>query len=329
MAVFWIAAPYSLVEVYQRFRGPCYLHHQGDELAMCMESVWDIRTNQPRQKPWPDQWGIGSGSGEAREPTGKRGCAMADLSARKFHHGQTSTWTTASNSRTPPSYPPNLDTWTGWSGRPLRLNYTLTTWWGRMAFAWAGHRSPASTLSKDVGSIWYSIDCPYLATRPLHCPFQDTTWPPAISLFPLSALACYSVQFLPIYFFPCPPHHMPLMCGNPLACPVGPWKGPFPLPLTCCPCPSWSGCGTPPLSYWLPGLAQSRPYSPLVQSRFLPWLTGSYISNRFHACGLLIALMMEAARTSETLVNFYQTTRRYNPEGSHLCTHCHENLKSY
>jgi hypothetical protein len=29
-----------------------------------------------------------------------------------------------------------------------------------------------------------------------------------------------------------------------------------------------------------------------------------------------IALMMEAARTSETLVNFYQTTRRYNPEDS-------------
>jgi hypothetical protein len=28
------------------------------------------------------------------------------------------------------------------------------------------------------------------------------------------------------------------------------------------------------------------------------------------------ALMMEAARSSETLVNFYQTTRRYNPEDS-------------
>jgi hypothetical protein len=27
---------------------------------------------------------------------------------------------------------------------------------------------------------------------------------------------------------------------------------------------------------------------------------------------------MEAARTSETLVNFYQTTRRYNPEDKHL-----------
>jgi hypothetical protein len=39
--------------------------------------------------------------------------------------------------------------------------------------------------------------------------------------------------------------------------------------------------------------------------------------------------MMEAARTSETLVNFYQTTRRYNPEDSHLRAHRRENLKSY
>jgi hypothetical protein len=35
----------------------------------------------------------------------------------------------------------------------------------------------------------------------------------------------------------------------------------------------------------------------------------------------LIALMM--------MVNFYQTTRRYNPEDSHLRTHRRENLKSY
>jgi hypothetical protein len=43
----------------------------------------------------------------------------------------------------------------------------------------------------------------------------------------------------------------------------------------------------------------------------------------------LIALMMEAARTSETLVNVYQTTRCYNPEDSNLHTHRRENLKFY
>jgi hypothetical protein len=40
------------------------------------------------------------------------------------------------------------------------------------------------------------------------------------------------------------------------------------------------------------------------------------------------ALMMEAVQTSETLVNSYQSTRRYNPEDSHLHSHCRENLKS-
>jgi hypothetical protein len=35
-------------------------------------------------------------------------------------------------------------------------------------------------------------------------------------------------------------------------------------------------------------------------------------------CSLAIALIMEAARTSKTLVNFYQTTRCYNPEDSNL-----------
>jgi hypothetical protein len=43
----------------------------------------------------------------------------------------------------------------------------------------------------------------------------------------------------------------------------------------------------------------------------------------------MITLMMEAASTSETSVNFYQTTRRYNPEDSHLRTRRRENLKSY
>jgi hypothetical protein len=31
MAVFWVAAPCSLVEVYRRFKGAYCLHHQGDE----------------------------------------------------------------------------------------------------------------------------------------------------------------------------------------------------------------------------------------------------------------------------------------------------------
>jgi hypothetical protein len=58
-------------------------------------------------------------------------------------------------------------------------------------------------------------------------------------------------------------------------------------------------------------------------------MTDPYITTRFLSPGLLIALMMEAARTSETLVNFYQITRCYNPEDSHLRTKLRENLKSY
>jgi hypothetical protein len=39
--------------------------------------------------------------------------------------------------------------------------------------------------------------------------------------------------------------------------------------------------------------------------------------------------MMEATSTSETSVNFYQTTRRNNSEDSHLHTRRRENLKSH
>jgi hypothetical protein len=42
----------------------------------------------------------------------------------------------------------------------------------------------------------------------------------------------------------------------------------------------------------------------------------------------LIALMMEAASTSEMSVKFYQTTRPNNPEDSHLHSRRCENLKS-
>jgi hypothetical protein len=37
-----------------------------------------------------------------------------------------------------------------------------------------------------------------------------------------------------------------------------------------------------------------------------------------HAVSIVRALMVEAASTSETSVNFYQTTRRNNPEDNHL-----------
>jgi hypothetical protein len=43
-----------------------------------------------------------------------------------------------------------------------------------------------------------------------------------------------------------------------------------------------------------------------------------YVQHQSHACGFHIALTMEAASTTETLVNFYRTTRRYNPEDGHF-----------
>jgi hypothetical protein len=42
MAVFWVVVPCSLVEVYERFRGPCCLHHQGDHR---------YTAQQPRRQP--------------------------------------------------------------------------------------------------------------------------------------------------------------------------------------------------------------------------------------------------------------------------------------
>jgi hypothetical protein len=42
------------------------------------------------------------------------------------------------------------------------------------------------------------------------------------------------------------------------------------------------------------------------------------VYQHFRSPCCLIALMMEAVRTSETMVNLYQTTWRYNPEDNHL-----------
>jgi hypothetical protein len=48
IAVFWVVAPCSLVEVYQRFRGPCCLHHQG-------ESLQPRRQQSSYSPPWEPQ----------------------------------------------------------------------------------------------------------------------------------------------------------------------------------------------------------------------------------------------------------------------------------
>jgi hypothetical protein len=47
-----------------------------------------------------------------------------------------------------------------------------------------------------------------------------------------------------------------------------------------------------------------------------------------HTASIIIALTMEAVRTSVTSVNYNVTTRRYIPENSKLHTRRHENLKS-
>jgi K+-transporting ATPase A subunit len=68
----------------------------------------------------------------------------------------------------------------------------------------------------------------------------------------------------------------------------------------------------------------SHSYTYALESKFSVYLSNLITIQNIQAKSkqvgfvVLIALMMEVARTSETLVNFYQTTWRYNPEDSHL-----------
>jgi hypothetical protein len=47
------------------------------------------------------------------------------------------------------------------------------------------------------------------------------------------------------------------------------------------------------------------------------------------AARILITLMMEAVRNSETSLYSNENMQRYIPEGSHIHSHHHENLKSH
>jgi hypothetical protein len=46
LAVIWVEAPCSLIEVYRRFRGTCCLHHQG-----VSKTLPDYTAQQPRRQP--------------------------------------------------------------------------------------------------------------------------------------------------------------------------------------------------------------------------------------------------------------------------------------
>jgi hypothetical protein len=61
--------------------------------------------------------------------------------------------------------------------------------------------------------------------------------------------------------------------------------------------------------------------------RVLNWM--SFITSVPFALDSLTALMMEAARTSETSVDIQLRTRLYIPEDSELHTRRRENLKSH
>jgi hypothetical protein len=52
MAVFWVEAPCIPVEVYQCFKGPCCLHHQGDDVRIILLLLLpDYTALQPRRQP--------------------------------------------------------------------------------------------------------------------------------------------------------------------------------------------------------------------------------------------------------------------------------------
>jgi hypothetical protein len=53
-----------------------------------VETIREVGISQPRQKPWAYQWGIRSGSGEAREPIERRGRAGQEGQGQQESEGK-------------------------------------------------------------------------------------------------------------------------------------------------------------------------------------------------------------------------------------------------
>jgi hypothetical protein len=75
-------------------------------------------------------------------------------------------------------------------------------------------------------------------------------------------------------------------------------------------------------------LAQDRDHWRTRVNFRVPRNSGNFLTSLTTLGFSLIALMMEAVRTSETSFNIYLTTRRYIPEYSKVHTRRRENLKS-
>jgi hypothetical protein len=87
MAVFWVVAPCSLVEVYQRFRGPCCLHrltHRPDDGGSKDLNVGkllpDYTVLQPRRQP--------SSASGLSVPS----CSSCNIHRRCYRHNMPSVW---------------------------------------------------------------------------------------------------------------------------------------------------------------------------------------------------------------------------------------------
>jgi hypothetical protein len=89
------------------------------------------------------------------------------------------------------------------------------------------------------------------------------------------------------------------------------------------PFPPWPGCSTPSSPTGSLALAWSWPF-PQGSSR-----GSALIDLLLYPARLASRPDDWRVRTSETLLNLYQSTRDYNPEDNHLPTHSRKNLKSY